>query len=132
MNQSNCVYNFSCCALALVASIIIGIVTVFLTYSATIAISPVFLWVFFGIALLFLFTEYFAFRSNNTACICGLSTQLLVGILGTVLTTLVLLTIDFAATSIIGAIVTGLMLFFFTLTLFTVACKIRCKCRNLG
>lgn len=132
MNQSNCVYNFSCRALALVASIIIGIVTGFLTYSATIAITTIFLWVFFGIALLFLFTEYFAFYINSTTCTYSLSTQLLVGILGTILTTLVLLAIDFAATSIIGAIVTGLLLFFFTLTLFTVACKIRCKCRNLG
>lgn len=125
-NQNSC----SCTGFAVVASIIIGIITAFLTFSAVITLTPAFLWVLFGIAIVYLAITLIlsSNRRNGIAsdCACTNLTALLIGILGTILISVILLGVTFAATSVIGAIFAGLLLAFFSLTVTTTACLVKC------
>ncbi len=119
----------NCTVIAVAASLIIGIITAFLRITAAIAITPVFLWVLFGIAVVYLAVTLVSgalFRKESCNDLCAIVTALLVGILGTVLLSIVLLAIEFVATSIIGAILTGGLLFFFFLIVTSAACLVRC------
>ncbi len=136
MSVLNCDTRRDCTLIALVVSTIIGIITAFLRITATITIPPVFFWVIFGIAvgLLAVTLVAVALTKNKNSCECvekTLGTQLL-SILATVLLSLILLAIPFVATSVIGAILTGLALLFFSLSLGTTACLIKCfaKCNS--
>ncbi len=126
----SCNCKSSCTLLAVIASIIIGFVTVLLGITSVITVTPAFLWVVFGIAVVYLgiaFLKADSFRrASFEECGCPALNALLTGILGSVLTSVILLAIEFAATSIIGAIITGALLFFFTLTLTSTACLIKC------
>ena len=130
MSNSNCGCRIDCTGIAVVASIIIGIITAFLTFSAVITVTPAFLWVVFGIAVVYLALAFVGTKNNerseDTCCKCPAFSAFIIGILGTILTSLILLAISFAATSVIGAIITGLLLLFFTLTITSVVCLIRC------
>ena len=130
MSENCCRTRINCTCLAVVASVIVGIVTAFLTITATITVTPAFLWVLFGIAVGALAIVFYTVLSNRAIrkhCICEGITALLLGILGTILTSVILLAITFAATSIVGAIITGLLLFFFSLIVTVAACIIRCN-----
>ena len=130
MTNMNCGCRTSCAALAVVASIIIGIITSFLVYTATVTETPAFLWVLFGIAVVWLAVLLITTVTTGTRgvrdCVCSGLTVLLTGILGTILTSVILLGITFAATSVIGAIIAGILLLFFTLTVTSTACLIKC------
>lgn len=119
-----------CTLFAIVASVIIGIITAFLTITAVITVTPAFLWVLFGVAIGFLAILLLIAprvqRSDTDGCLCFAVPALLTGILGTVLLSVVLLAITFLATSIIGAIITGLLLLFFSLTITSAACLVKC------
>ncbi len=124
-----CNCKFNCTALAVLISIVIGIITAFLTFSAVITVAPAFLWALFGIAVVFLggtLALSVISGGRSLRCICYALPLLLTGILGTILTSVILLGITFAATSVIGAIITGLLLLFFALTVTTTACLIAC------
>ncbi len=119
----------SCVFIAVVVSLILGIITAFLTITGAIALTPAFLWVLLGIAVVYLGVTLVASAlSRNECCdgLCAIVSALLLGILGTVLLSIVLLAITFAATSVIGAILTGALLFFFFLTVTSTACLVRC------
>ena len=130
----NCKYN--CTVAAFVAALVIGVVTAFLQITGTITVTVPFLWVLFGIAVVYLgilllttaFSQYCVLRN----CRCTTLNTVLIGILGTVLFTLILLAVGIVATSVISAILVGLLLFFFTLILTGTACMIRCRenCTN--
>ena len=123
-----CSCKNDCAALAVVASIIIGIITAFLRFTAVITLTPAFLWVIFGIAVVYLAIAFIKSSfMRRSACICNNLPVLLTGILGTILTSVVLLAIEFAATSVIGAIIAGIALFFFSLTVTATACIIKCE-----
>ena len=134
MDNQNCSCNCSCrpnCTiLAVLGSIIIGIIAAFLTFSATITLTPAFLWVVLGIAVVYLavilVTSALARGPTLRLCLCPSLTLLLIGILGAALTSLILLGVTFAATSVVGAIISGLVLAFLSLILTTLACVIRC------
>lgn len=129
MNTTNCNCEISCTVKAVLASIIIGIVTAALIFTATITITPVFLWVLLGIAVGYLGIEVLTSsvaHPERKSC-CRNLTVFFTGILGTILTSLVLLGITFAATSLIGAIITGLLLFFFSLLIISSVCLIKCR-----
>lgn len=123
-----------CVLAAFVASLVIGIVTAFLRITAVITLTPVFLWVVFGIAVGYLAVLTLAvFLTRNAGDCAGTGsplTAVLAGILGTVLLSVVLLAITFVATSVVGAILTGGLLFFFSLTITATACLIRCLADN--
>ncbi|MBQ4631333.1 MAG: hypothetical protein IJB70_10155 [Clostridia bacterium] len=137
MSKCNCGYRWDCIGISVVAGIFVAIITAFLTYSATITLTPAFLWVLFGIGVVYLGLNLLI--SSNTAsagtgaCSCSLVPTLLAGVLGTIITSLILLGITFAATSVLGAIISGVLLGFFTLTLFSTVCLILCKtsCNNV-
>ncbi len=119
----------SCTVIAIVTSLIIGIITSFLRITATITLTPAFLWVLLGIAVGYLAITLVSgaiFRKECCNDLCTIVTTFLVGVLGTILLSIVLLAIEFVATSIIGAILTGGLLFFFFLTLTSIACLVRC------
>lgn len=136
MNNCNCSYRCDCTAVSVVASIIIGIITGFLTFNGIITLTPAFLWVVFGIAVVFLGVTALASAANNgysvRACVCTALSALVIGALGTILLSLILLAVTFAATSVIGAIFAGFLLAFFSLLITSVAClvKLLSECDN--
>lgn len=118
-----------CTVIAVVVSLIIGIITAFLRITAAITVTPAFLWVILGIAVVYLAVILITsavFRRGCCESLCSTVNALLAGILGTVLLSVVLLAVEFAATSIIGAVLTGALLFFFFLSVTSTACLIRC------
>lgn len=118
-----------CTVFALTASIIVGVITAFLRITAVITLTPAFLWVLLGIAVVYLAVLLITAALRHEGCcenLCGIVTALLAGILGTILLSIVLLAIEFVATSIIGAIIAGALLFFFSLTVTSTACLVRC------
>ena len=132
----NCSSKCNCTLAAIAASAIIGILAAFFQITAVITISPVFLWVAFGIAVVFLgvlvVSAALTGRSEACACLCSALNVLLAGILGTILLAVVLLAVGIVATSVISAILVGLLFFFLTLTFTSAACLARClvNCGN--
>ena len=118
-----------CVVFAVVASLIIGIVTAFLRITAAITLTPAFLWTTLGIAVVYLAVSLLSSslcRREGCNDLCSIVTVLLAAILTTVLLSVILLAIEFVATSIIGAILTGALLFSLFLTLTSTACLVRC------
>ena len=123
----SCGCKSDCAGLAIVSSIIIGIITVFLRYTAVITVTPAFLWVTLGIAVVYLAVLLAVSPTiRRSGCVCTNLPVLLTGILGTTLLSIVLLAVPFEATSVIGAIITGALLLFLSLIITTVACLIKC------
>ena len=117
-----------CVVTALVASAIIGVITAFLQITAVITVTPVFLWVVFGIAVVYLgVLEVAAARTGRAGLgCCRALGAVLTGILGAALLAVLLLAVGIVATSVVSAILVGLLLFFFSLILTATACLIRC------
>lgn len=133
----NCNCNNNCTAVAIISSLIIGIITAFLRITAVITVTPAFLWVVFGIAVVYLAvtlltSSFVRDDSSSQGCICSSLSVALIGILGTILLSVILLAVEFAATSIIGAIITGALLLFFSLAVSSTACLIKCIVRCNG
>lgn len=135
MANFSCGCKSDCAGIAIVASIIIGIITAFLRFTAVITVTPAFLWVTLGIAVVYLAILLAVSPTiRRSGCVCTNLPVLLTGILGTILTSVILLAITFVATSVIGAIITGALLLFFSLIITSVACLIKCiaGCADIG
>lgn len=128
MTTNNCPQRISCGFLAVVSSLIIGIITAFLSITGTITLTPAFLWVTLGIGVGYIAILLIAsaIKGHGCECSCGAASTLLTGALGTALFSLVLLAITFAEASLTLAIITGILLFFLSLTLTSAACLIKC------
>ncbi|MBO5321883.1 MAG: hypothetical protein J6B22_04685 [Clostridia bacterium] len=121
----------SCVTLAVIASAILGVVAAFLQLTAVIAVTPAFLWVALGIAIVYLAVLLATDRCcRSCQCNCGALSAVLVGILGTALTSVILLAITFAATSIVGAIIVGLLVLFLSLIVTATACLVSNCCNQ--
>ena len=119
----------ACTVIAVVLSLIVGIITAFLRITAAITVTPAFLWVLLGVAVVYLAVTLIAsavYRGGCCESLCSIASAILVGIIGTVLLSIVLLGVTFAATSLLGAVVTGALLFFFFLTVTSTACLVQC------
>ena len=131
MTNCNCRTRFDCTTLAIIASLIIGIAAAILRYTAIITVPVVFLWVTFGIAVAFLaitlFSALMIRRIRNNRCLCDSIPFLLLGILVTILASVILLAFEFAATSVLGAIITGVLLAAFSLIFTSAACFVKCE-----
>ena len=128
MSNFSCGCRRDCVVRALIVSAIIGVLTAFLQITAVITVTPAFLWVAFGIAVVYLGVLALATaRTSRTeqGC-CRALNSVLAGILGTALFAVVLLAVGIVATSVISAILVGLLLFFLALILTGTACLIRC------
>ena len=131
MNMINitCDCKSDCTTLGIIAGIIIGIITGILRFTAVITVTPAFLWVVLGIATVYLAILLFnagKYRTGGRFCRCKSLKTLLFSILGTALTSVILLAIPFAATSVLGAIITGLLLTFLSIIFTSTACLVFC------
>ena len=130
MSFISCNFKCNCTATAVIGGVIIGVLTAFAQITGVITVTPVLLWVLFGIAIAYLAVLVAAVavarRTEHRRCLCSPLGALLTGILGTVVLALVLLAIGIVATSLLSALLAGLLLFFFTLTLTAAACFVRC------
>ena len=131
-----CETRASCTGLAVIASAILGVIAAFLRITAVITVTPAFLWVALGVAVVYLAVLLATTGCNQSARCCRCRgcalTAVLAGILGTALVSVILLAITFVATSIIGAILVGLLIFFLSLILSATACLVAgcCRCEN--
>ena len=134
MKSTNCNRRVECAFIAVAASIIAGIVAAIAQFTAIITLTPVFYIVAFGIAVLLL-----AILLGMAPQLCSVTqrnycdsnvTLLTVGILGTIFTSVILLAVGFAATSVLGAIFVGLLAAFFTLMVTSVVCTVNCTTDN--
>ena len=128
MTICNC--KISCPVLALVVSAIIGVLTAFFQITAVITVTPVFLWVVLGIAVVYLAVLAVAGAlrcgCECVRCACAALETVLTGILGAILVSVILLAVGIIATSVLSSIFVGLLLFFFSMTLTGTACYVRC------
>ena len=119
-----------CSSLAVITAAVLGVLAAFLALGGVIALSAALIGVFFGIAVGYLaVVTVAAALARRQGCCTSLGT-VLAGALGTVATAVVLLVLDIAAGSILGAILTGVLVFFFALTLAATACYARCLCET--
>ncbi|MBQ8696615.1 MAG: hypothetical protein IJ519_02745 [Clostridia bacterium] len=133
MDLLNCECKKDCTAWALLAGIIIGIITAFLRITGVVTPPTAALIAAFGIAVGALVLTLLALAIGvpcGSRCISTAVDAILLGALGTLLLSVVLLAIEFETTSIIGAILTGALAALFTLIFGGVACLIRCFVRN--
>ena len=127
--MSNICCKCNCVVLALISSIALGIVASVLLFTAVITVTATFYWVALGIAVGFLALTLVAVPRtscfDSSSCFCYILTAILAGALGTILTALILLGVGFAATSALGAVVFGILIFLEALLLTSVACFIK-------
>lgn len=123
----NCCNKNECLIIAIASSILVGIVTGILTITGIITLTPAFLWVVFGIAVVYLAIAFITsvLRRFDTPCNArSVIGTLIAGILGTILFSVILLAVTFPATSAIGAILAGLLLAAFSLIITSTACLV--------
>lgn len=134
MRETNCNRRVECGFIAVAASIIAGIVAAIAQFTAIITLTPVFYIVAFGIAVLLLAILLALAPQLGAGALRGYCTSnvtlLTVGILGTIFTSIILLAVGFAATSVLGAIFVGLLAAFFTLMVTSVVCTVNCTADN--
>ncbi len=126
----NCGCKNNCLALSVVGSLILGIIAAFLNFTAVIAVTPAFLWVVFGIAVVYLaillVTTSFIRSRNIWSCLCQILPVLLLSILGTAFLGVLLLAVPAAATGVPGAVLVGALVALFFLLLSSAACYVKC------
>lgn len=128
MNICGCRTKCDCTIISVIASVIVGIVTAFLSFSGALAVPSFVYWIFFGIALVLLavtlVTAPFISRRKEDFCLCASLNTFLAGVFGTLLFSLILLLIDLTA-GLLFSLLTGLLFGFFTLTVTAVACIVK-------
>ena len=126
----NCNCRFNCTLFAVISAAILGVVAAFLQISGVITVTTAFLWVALGIGLVYLAGLLVASvgrRGGNASdCLCSALNTLLAGVLGTVLLALILLAVGITATSVLSAVLVGVLVFFLWLTVAASACYVRC------
>ena len=116
-----------CLIIAVASSIVIGIVAAILNITGIIAVTPAFLWVLFGIAVVYLAIAFVVSslrRFDTPYSARSLIATLIAGIVGTVLFSVILLGVTFAATSPVGAVFVGLLLASFALIITATSCLV--------
>lgn len=130
MSMFRCGCRNECPLLAVLASVILGVVAAFLQITAVITVTPAFLWVALGIAVVYLavleVSVALARRTERRPCVCDALNTVLAGILGTALLAVVLLAVGIVATSVVSAILVGVLVAFLALTIAGTACLVRC------
>ena len=136
MLNCDCSCRCTCTLWSIIASAVIGVVAAFLQITGLITVTPAFLWVALGIAVVYLGVLVLATAVNQGAagcgCKCTVLSALLAGILVTALFAVVLLAVGVTAASVISAILVGLLLLGLSLTLTSSACLVKCfaNCGN--
>lgn len=126
MFHCNCGCKISCTALAVIASVILGVLAAFLQISGVLTLGTVFLLVAAGVAVVYLGVLAVTASSCKAEGCCQSLGTVLAGILGTILLAAILLVFGIVATSVLSAILVGVLIGFFTLILTGTACYVRC------
>ena len=127
MGSYSCRCKRDCTLIAFIVSAIAGVVAAFLQIAGTITATPAFLWAVAGVAVVYLgVLVASAARGADCVCLCPALNGVLLGVLGTVLFSVVLLALGIVATSVLSAVLVGLVVAFFALTLTASACLVRC------
>lgn len=130
MSKCNCNCKCPCTAVALVVSAILGVIAAFLQISGTIDVVPMFLMGVLGIGVVYLAILLATSAScpcEESRCRCSALNTLLAGILGSILFSTVLLAVGIAGTSVVSAILVGVVVFFAALTFTATACYVRAQ-----
>lgn len=126
----NCYCRRDCTLLAVIASLLVGIVTAFLQITGVITVAVPFLWAALGFGAIYLGILPLTLALNrgreNRGCLCNALDTVLTGLLATVLLAAVLLAVGIVATSVVSAILVGLLTAALTLALAGTACLVRC------
>lgn len=130
MSLLNCDCKRNCVLWAVIASVILGIVTAFLQITGIVTVTTAFLWVILGVAVVYLAVVLIAAALSGTSCPDAIINALLAGVLGTVLFSVILLAVGIVATGAVTAILAGLAVLFFSLTLTSTACYVKCLNNN--
>lgn len=129
MSMMNCNCRCTCTGVGVIASAVVGVLTAFLQITGVITVATAFLWVALGIAVAYLAVLVVAGAldrsGERSVCRCTSLNALLAGVLGTVLLSLILLSVGIVETSVASAILVGLLLFFLSLLLTGAACYVR-------
>ena len=130
-NMCNCNCRFNCTLTAIITAVIAGVIAAFLQISGLITVTATALAVALGIGVVYLaVSALVAVIAGRTAtrplCLCRNLNTLLVGVLGTILVSLILLAVGITATSLLSAILVGLLVAFLWLTFAAAACLTRC------
>ena len=119
-----------CTLLAVVVSLILGIVGAFLQITGTITVTTAFLWVALGIGVVYLAvllaSVALSRRTDSGQCRCRSLGAILTGILGTILFAVVLLAVGITATSVVSAVLVGILVASLALTFTGAACLVKC------
>jgi len=136
MNLACCNCKWNCTALAVVVSLIVGVIGAFLQITGVITLGTVFLLGAAGVALAYLGTLVLATlltgRREYDSCACTALNVLLAALLVTVALAALLLAVGITATSVISAILVGLLIAAITLAITVSVCLVRCltDCRS--
>lgn len=126
----NCNCRFNCTLFAIISSVVVGVVAAFLQILGIITVTTAFPWVALGIGVVYLAgllaASVLRRGTERPACLCRSLNTLLAGVLGTILFSLVLLAVGIVATSVLSAILVGVLVFFLWLTVAASACYVRC------
>lgn len=129
MSLISCNCKCNCTMAAIIAGAIIGVITAFLQITGLITITTVLLAVAFGIGIVYLLGLLIAAALDRNPeprnCTCVSLNATLVGILGTILFSVILIAVGITATSVISAILVGLLVFSLVLMIVSTACLIR-------
>ena len=132
----NCNCKCRCPLAAIVLAVVLGVVAAFLQITGTITATPAFLWTLFGIGVVYLgalvAVTVVSRRADANNCLCPTLSTVLAGIVGTILFATVLLGVGIVATSIVSAVLVGILAGFFFLMIAATACLVRylanCSC----
>lgn len=127
MTNCNCSCRCKCALAAVIAGVILGVIAAFLQITGTITVTTAFLWVGLGIGVGYLAVLLLGMGCCrcDVRCQCGNLELTLLGILATILLSVVQLAVGITATSVVSAILTGLLVLGLTLTFGGAACYVR-------
>lgn len=123
----NCTCRCKCALVAVILGAVLGVIAAFALITGNLTIPTAFLWAAAGLAAVYLGILLLRCCGCRCelGCLCTNLNALLLGILGTLLTALVLLAVGITATSPVSAILVGLLVLSLTVTLVGAACYVR-------
>lgn len=123
-------YRFSCTVVSVILSVVVGVIAAFLQITGVFTLTPVALVVVAAVAAVYLgalvLTALVPGRRDRSGDCCRSLNVLLVGLLGTIFLGALLLAVGIIATSVISAILVGILIGLVSLTLLVSACLVRC------
>ena len=123
---NDCGCKFGCVAASIVSGIVIAIITAILGFLSLITVTPVFLWVTLGIAVVLLALAFLRYSGDGiSACSGGGSlTMLVISLIATALGSVILLGSSFGSLGLIGSGILGLTVGFLFAALVSLGCII--------